>query len=445
VDDLESSAEFDKLVLETRSAFSGDYHGKSKSVWRVALKNFFRRSGYYSDVFEGKSVDGDAALERYREAFQRRKIEVSYLAPMEYVRFAEESMKFGTFEIMRFGADALNSIFQNKINEVFYPWASVDVGQLQDYWFVRVREMLPAHQIGSIKILWDEISRVDVRYTAYPKAIEVVLKQLALFNWREVEQVEKDLETGWRGFCVPFVLRLSDNLLDSPRLSPDFSRLEKMPVFDSLTGEELGEEPLTYIRLNQKGTDEFKGFIRHVNDLTNRLGASEKGWEFLEVAFGFFIKAFFAEGLEQMLWHITTLEALLGEKGSGVTARLAGRIASILGKGEQEKATVKNEFNELYNFRSDLVHGNRFKKEVYVGHLRNARDQARETLLWFLHYLDWIQTKISANSPAEEFPTRGEILSLIDLDEHARNRLGQIMKTLPSEFPSVQSWLGKAV
>lgn len=146
-----------------------------------------------------------------------------------------------------------------------------------------------------------------------------------------------------------------------------------------------------------------------------------------------------------MLWHITTLEALLGEKGTGVTARLAGRIASILGRGEEEKTTVKKEFSELYNFRSDLVHGNRFKKEVYVGHLRNARDQARETLLWFLHYLDWVQTLISANLPAEGIPTRGEILSLIDLDEHARNRLARLMQILPSDFPSVRSWLGEAV
>lgn len=445
VDDLESSAEFGKLVLETRSSFSGDYHGKSESVWREAVKNFFRRSGYYIDTFEGKSVHDDAALDRYREAFQRREVEISYLALMEYVHFAEDSMNFSTFEIRRFGADELDSIFQNKISEVFYPWAAVDVGQLQDYWFVCVREVLPARQIGKIKIPWDEISRVDIRYTAWPKAIEAVLKQLALFNWREVEGAEKDLETGWRGFCVPFVLRLSDHLLDSPWLSPDFSRLEKRPVIDSDTGEEVGEEPLTYISVNGKGTDEFKGFIQGVNDLMCRLRPREKDWEFLDVAVGFFIKAFFAEGLEQMLWHITTLEALLGEKGTGVIARLAGRIASILGKGEHEKTTVKKEFTELYSFRSDLVHGNRFKKEVYVGHLRNARDQARETLLWFLHYLDWVQTEISANLPAEGIPTRGEILSLIDLDEHGRNRLGWLVKILPSDFPSVRSWLGKAV
>lgn len=292
VDDLESSAEFGKLVLETRSSFLGEYHGKSKSAWREAVKNFFRRSGYYIDIFEGQSVNGNVALDKYREAFQQREVKISYLALMEYVRFAEESMKFSTFEIRRFGADELESIFQNKISEIFYPWAAVDARQLRDYWFVCIGEMLPARQIGKIKIPWDEISRVDLRYTAYPEAVEAVLKQLALFNWREVEQAEKDLETGWRGFCLPFVFRLSDHLLDSPWLSPDFSRLEKMPVIDSDTGEEVGEEPLTYISVNPKGTDEFKRFIQHVSDLMCRLRAREKDWEFLDVAFGFLSRRF---------------------------------------------------------------------------------------------------------------------------------------------------------
>lgn len=40
-------------------------------------------------------------------------------------------------------------------------------------------------------------------------------------------------------------------------------------------------------------------------------------WHFIEIAWGYFIKAYFADGLEQLLWHITTLEALLGEKRRG--------------------------------------------------------------------------------------------------------------------------------
>ncbi len=52
------------------------------------------------------------------------------------------------------------------------------------------------------------------------------------------------------------------------------------------------------------------------------------------------VKAFFAEGLEQLLWHITAIDALLGEDASGLKEKLARRTASILGKTEDEKEIV---------------------------------------------------------------------------------------------------------
>ena len=54
VENLENTAEFQQLILGTRSSYSGDYHGKSDWAWQGAAKNFFRRSGYYIDIYEGK-------------------------------------------------------------------------------------------------------------------------------------------------------------------------------------------------------------------------------------------------------------------------------------------------------------------------------------------------------------------------------------------------------
>ena len=51
------------------------------------------------------------------------------------------------------------------------------------------------------------------------------------------------------------------------------------------------------------------------------------------------------------------IEALIGEKGKGITARLKGRIAKILGNSD------KKIFEKLYDFRCDLVHGNVPKKK----------------------------------------------------------------------------------
>ncbi len=71
------------------------------------------------------------------------------------------------------------------------------------------------------------------------------------------ERQEKDLERGWRGFSIPFVLRVDDNLLSSPRRAPDLSRLET-ELFVDETGREIGEVPAVAIHLNGVETDEFK-------------------------------------------------------------------------------------------------------------------------------------------------------------------------------------------
>lgn len=451
VDQLESGDEFHQLTLETRSSFHGNYHGNSEGAWQLAIKNFFRRSAYYADIFEGEIVSIEAPFHNYCEAFQRREIQVNYLAPMEFVKFAERTMDFGTFHIRRFSSDELSTIFQNTINEVFYPWAVVDVKQLQNYWFLHLIESAQAPKLGWIHVNLNDIDRVGIEYTEHSKTVEFALQQLALFDWQADwwkkrsghghEKQDKDLEKGWLGFGIPFVLRVDDNLLDSPRPVPDISKLETEPLIDAQTGEEIGEVPAVYIHLNKSETDSFKAFIKRAGNLLTSLRAKQNGWQFLEVALGNFIKAFFSEGMEQMLWHITALEALLGERGEGVTDRMARRIASILGKNKNERKAIRKQFKELYVFRSDLVHGNPFQKQTYVGHLRDARNLSRRVLLWFLHYLCKIRAGIPFNHATENIPTREDMITLLDLDQNSRKHIRWLIDILPSEFPYVSEWV----
>jgi hypothetical protein len=141
----------------------------------------------------------------------------------------------------------------------------------------------------------------------------------------------------------------------------------------------------------------------------------KSGWHFFETALNMLVKAFFTDELEQLLWHITAIDALLGEKGD-VTEKLARRVASILGKTEDQQTKLKDSFKELYNFRSALVHGKRFDDEdpVDVGHLRKARDFARQTFIWFLDILITIQNGILQGRNASEYPEQGIIQKIID-------------------------------
>jgi hypothetical protein len=142
-------------------------------------------------------------------------------------------------------------------------------------------------------------------------------------------------------------------------------------------------------------------------------------------------KAYFAGGLDQLLWYITSIEALLGERGEELSEKLARRIAAIMGKTKNEKKDIKKRFKALYDFRSALVHGNKFRKEVYWGHLREAREFARICLVWFLNFLAEIQNGISDNQLDTELPKRKIILNLLDMDEKERFQLRSRFIVLP--------------
>jgi hypothetical protein len=450
IEELEEKPEFYNLVLETNGKFSGTEEIKNEASWKNAVKNYLRRSEYYLKSLEKDIFPVDEAFKKFGEAFEKKDFQIYYLVPLELVSFCEERMDFGSFQIEKFTKYELEHTFQNQANEIFYPWAVADVKKLQDYWFLSVKEKKKIPRLGLIEINFNELDYVNLEFTKYPKAVESVIQQLALFDWQidlwrdpstsGKNTQEQDQETGWYGFEIPFILATDDNLIASPRRVPDLSKLLTEPRINHRTETEY-EIRSVLIDLDQDETDSFIAFTQHTGSLLSCLKDRESDWNFFTAALGYFVKAFFAEGLEQMLWHITTMEALLGEKGEGVTNRLARRIASILGKTNKEKAALRKKFRELYSFRSDLVHGNQFKKQTYSGHLREARDLTRKSLLWFLNYLSTIQKNFLSDQSTESIPAREDILMLLDMDQKSRKRLGKLLSNLPSAFPYNKEWI----
>jgi hypothetical protein len=276
IDQVERGREFDKLVAQTSSSFSKDYHGKSKTSWEHAVQNFFRRSDYYLDVWDRRDPDKELVFKRYCEAFEGRHTTTTYLGLLEYVRFAEDCIDLGRFQIRRFKPSELHKILQTHVNEVFFPWAAIDVDQLTSYWFIYLEEQIQAPQIGKIPINLNEIGRLRLNYTAYPKAVELALYPLALFGWETdfwnitsnegQTREEKDLDYGWNAFHVPWVIRVHDHLLVSPGRGPDVSRLHTVPDFDPYTNEEIGEAPLVLADLNGSQTELLKRFVKNTED-----------------------------------------------------------------------------------------------------------------------------------------------------------------------------------
>jgi len=120
---------------------------------------------------------------------------------------------------------------------------------------------------------------------------------------------------------------------------------------------------------------------------------------------------------------------------------LLRRVSTILGRTDSERKDLKKRFDELYEFRSDLVHGNAALAvgKMYLGHLSEARDFARCIVLWMLHFLSCIAKSLPANNT--EIPSRSALLAVLDLNVDERKRMMTVLQSLPSDFPNVQEWI----
>jgi hypothetical protein len=131
-------------------------------------------------------------------------------------------------------------------------------------------------------------------------------------------------------------------LPSSPSAAPHLRGLQTGIGVDSNTGEEI-EHPEIWLRLDEEGTNQFKAFVLRMEKLFDVLKPQTLGWDFLERALAYFMKASHSMGLEQLLWHIITMEALLGESenSKGANNRFKNRINMTLGKKNRSKQSGK--------------------------------------------------------------------------------------------------------
>jgi len=384
IEELENEQEFSQLLDDTmkiKSPFVDSniiFKNHERFFWKSPIENFFRRSSCYLDIINKRDIDLDLLFNDYLKSFRKEKTQIKYFALVESVYFNKKIMDFGSYKICRFNESELNTIFSRKINEMFYPFAVIDSKKLQNYWFIYTSE-----NNTFTKFSFDIDNKVKFEHSMFAKPIELTVKKFSLFDWqadfgRDSNQEDK----WWMAPQIPYVFSVNDNLLNNP--SPiyfDYRQLATEPFFDPYTNEEIGEKPDTIFHLGE----EFEKFMLQIEYIFNNNG----NINFINNALGHFIKAFFSQGIEQLLWHIFTIEALLGSKEPGLTDRLAKRSEVIIAKEQKNNENIYTIFKKLYDYRSELVHGRSSldKNSPNTGHLYTARDIARRIILWFLYYI----------------------------------------------------------
>jgi hypothetical protein len=262
---------------------------------------------------------------------------------------------------------------------------------------------------------------VYFKYTNFPVRVEAALKPIVLYNWKNSSLISRELLTeilsdlskeemerkihdfeirarhAWDKFRIPFILRANDYLLDIPE-----SQMKIQGTYD------LEDCNLLF---DADETKVFDSFLRESKRLIDNLNLNSENLGFLNIALCQIVKAFFSEGFEDLLSNIIAMEALLGDEP--IKETIANRLSTILGGTEKQRARIQEKFIKLYKFRCNIVHGENVKRNVYEGHLREAREFVRKTILGIINYINFYQPSAKTGE-IRKLLDRSEILKAID-------------------------------
>lgn len=151
---------------------------------------------------------------------------------------------------------------------------------------------------------------------------------------------------------VQFVIAITDSPIDPPKPGPDLGILTMAPP-QGYDPDEVHWGPARALELDSRQTRQFARFLRETVDLLAAIKPHRKIWGFIYTALEFILKAFSTQtpDLEQLLWHVVAIDAVLGDDGRGQTKRLERRISNILGTSEVERESWLERFDTLYRFR----------------------------------------------------------------------------------------------
>jgi hypothetical protein len=416
-----------------------------RDTWVKTLADFFRRSGIYLQIADGDLPTSDEVIEQLLHEVNRKKCTVTYLALIDGIGLDVEKVRFGEFTLKYINVDALKSILNFRNRSLFYPHTLTNFSCFQNHYFLVVTEQRETGFIGILDTFNEALSStIPTRPTRFPPPVEKGLRILALYNWVSVwqkddEATANEKRNGWYGFNVPAIITVTDDLFYWPDELPSTSKIAMEPVFDD-EGEEIGEMPMQPIfQLDEQETENLAMTLVELYDALSLL-ESNKAAGFIRNATDFLLKGFLSERLEQLLWHIIAIEAALGEQlpNESITGVLRRRLGLILGDTNAASKKISNAFRDLYSLRSGLVHGGHPRKDVFEGHLAEARRLARVAVVWAIRGFSFLVNKGATTKTLA--PKRSDLLRLLDTTEDERLRLGAQISWLPNEFPRVTNW-----
>jgi hypothetical protein len=291
-----------------------------------------------------------------------------HLAPLDLAADLPP-LAFGPARVCRLSADELRSVIDLPRLRRLYPRQDFDAERFSEFHWLIVEEVVVLEQEPeerAVPVLFMDLSqdlgRIEPHKGRFPTALEEALFFLLLAPWESWPTMP---EVDWRGFRVPWVYTVDSDIFVRPNSPPSADTLSwEERVHDDGYGGTYEEERPVELQLEEVAKTELT-----VWDLSRWMTVEQaKASVLFETPIvHFLVRAFLAEGVDELLAHITTIEAALGlradyqrnfrvapdrHKGMRATNRMRGRVAGLLGDRR-----FADQYEQLFDVRSAFLHG----------------------------------------------------------------------------------------
>ncbi|QEO78863.1 hypothetical protein [Pseudomonas brassicacearum] len=354
---------------ELRKACTAKYQqGKVTFGLTFALDHALKSLGLpclSSSSRQTNPLDPTQAASMLEAAFTQKMIRRRYLCPLD---LAEQipPISFGNARIAVLTAAELDVLFDRPRLARYYPNLDLNFDGFSQFQWLVVEEIVAIAEGASDRavpvfsmLMNRDLGEIDPHKSRFPLAVEKALFFLLLAPWEEWAMMT---EVDWRGFRIPWIYQLDDDLFVAPSTprSPDSLSWEPYIYQDQWGEPEETERPVE-LRLTDAASELLAG-----------LGYTQ--WQAFQTALDsklfetpimhFLVRGFLSDGIDEFMAHLTTVEAALGLQDDhdsssrrnftkmGATKRVARRLAAAL--NDADAAEV---YDELFNLRSAFIHG----------------------------------------------------------------------------------------
>lgn len=354
-----------------REACRDGYPNAGKDGPAFALSTALRALGLPCDLRKGTAhlaLSIEEAVRRLDAAMRATHAKRIHLVPLNLAADLP-SIAFGPAKLGRLTTEELRTLVDEARLKRFYPRQDFDVDRFSEFHWLIVEEKVALNQepeARAVPVLFMDLSQdlgqIEPHRGRFPDAVEEALFFLLLAPW---ESWSTMAEVDWRGFRVPWVYTVDSDIfvrLDSPP-SPDSLSWEPQ-IYDDGYGGTIEEERPVELRLKDSVATELPGWDQSRWTVVEQ---AKQSVLFETPISHFLVRAFLAEGVDEFLAHITTIEAALGlradyqkslriapdrHKRLSATDRIKGRVAGLLGG-----RSYADQYERLFDLRSAFLHG----------------------------------------------------------------------------------------